>query len=59
MNGRHFPHDLSHLTDDEGGLEASDRHRGLGVVAELGGPLPVPPEPRVLQIHDDHWAHIR
>ena len=61
MNGthsRHFPNDLSHLTDDEGGLEASDRHRGLGVVAELGGPLPVPPEPRVLQIHD-HWAHIR
>ena len=51
-NSRHFPNYLSHLTDDKGGLEASDGHRGLGVVAELGGPLPVPPEPGLLQIHD-------
>ena len=54
MNGKHsrYSH-ITHLTDHEGGLEASDGHRCLGVVAEPGGLLPVAPEPRVLQIHDD------
>ena len=42
------------LTDDKGRLEASDSHRGLRVIAELGRPLPAPPEPRVLHILHDH-----
>ena len=41
---------LTLLTDDESRLEASDRHRCLGVVTEPGRPLPAPPEPRVLHI---------
>ena len=45
---------LTLLTDDESRLEASDRHRCLGVVAEPGRPLPAPPEPRVLHIVHDH-----
>ena len=56
MNGKHSrysPNDVTHLTDHEGGLEAGDGHRCLRVVAEPGGLLPVAPEPRVLQIHDD------
>ena len=56
MNGKHsryFPEDVTHLTDDEGGLEAGDSHRCLCVVTDPGCLLPAAPEPRVLQIHHD------
>ena len=46
MNGKHSrysPNDVTHLTDDEGGLEAGDGHRCLRGVAEPGRLLPAAP----------------
>lgn len=55
LNGNRIQDILTLLTDNKCRLEASDSHRRLGVIAELGRPLPAPPEPRVLHIIHDHW----